>query len=148
MKGDPVPDPHHVARYCGGAAVNEDGSPNGTAFRLRLRNGTPEQFLSVNWLEHLGLGSREAELSELRRVWRGKPLHLGATARIAVLNVGELCRHAAAGSPDGRVLSVLHEPEVPDDPSHSGIYGLGLDDDLIADLLAEIVCEHYPARAP
>lgn len=132
MKGDPVPDVHHIARYCGGATLNEDGTPNGAAFRLRLRSGKPEQFLSVNWLEHLALGSREAELIELRKVLNGKGLQLGATARIAILNVGELRQHVAANSPDGRALQVLHEPEQAD-PSHSGIHGLSLDDDLIAE---------------
>jgi len=40
---------------------------------------------------------------------------------------------------------MLHEPEE-DDPSHSGIYGFQYDDRLIADLIAEMVQETYPAR--
>jgi hypothetical protein len=49
-------------------------------------------------------------------------------------------------SPDKRELSVLHEPDEPTDPSHSGVYGFSSDDDMIADLIAQIVSTIYPAK--
>lgn len=141
MKGDPVPDPDHVARYCGGVHINEDGSVNGAAFRLR----PGEQSLSINWLEFLNLLTRDDEAREIRWVLSTK-LRLGATAKIAVLNVGQLRGYVASESPDKRNLRILHEPE-PDNPSHSGIFNLSPDDDLIADLVADIIQETYPVKS-
>ncbi len=59
--------------------------------------------------------------------------------------MGETISYVRTRSPDARNLSMLHEPEE-DDPSHTGIYGFQYDDRLIADLIAEIVQETYPAR--
>ncbi|MCI0558233.1 MAG: hypothetical protein MN733_07035 [Nitrososphaera sp.] len=140
MKGDPIADSEHISRYCGGSQVNEDGTINGVAFRVRLG----DEFLSVNWLEFLHLSNRDAEIQEIRRVLNSK-LHFGAAARIALLNVRELLQYVSTESPDRRNLQVRHEPE-PDDPSHSGIFNLATDDDLIADLIAQVVQETYPAR--
>lgn len=141
MKGDPVPNPHHIARYCGGTQINEDGSISGAAFRLRAG----EEFLSVNWLEFLYRTTRD-EIGEIRRVL-GAKLRLGATAKIAVLGVGQLRRYVHSESPDKRDLRVLHEPELPGDPSHSGVFNVFPDDDLIADLIAEIVQETHPVKS-
>jgi hypothetical protein len=51
-----------------------------------------------------------------------------------------------SNAPDARTLAAHHEPIPPFDPSHSGIYGYTADDDLIADLIAQVVKEVYPAR--
>ncbi|WP_295401147.1 hypothetical protein [uncultured Thiocystis sp.] len=142
MTGDPVPDTHHIARLCGGATIDEEGAVTGAAFRLRANEG----YLSVNWLEHLSQIDRPSEIAELRRILTGKGMKLGAMARLAVLQVGPLRGHVGAESPDRRDLNVLHEP-FPEDDSHCGIYGFRHDDDLIADLIAEIVRETYSARA-
>jgi hypothetical protein len=140
MQGDSVPDSDHITRYCGGSQINEDSTISGAAFHLR----EGESYLSVNWLEFLQLGNRDAEIKELRRVLSSK-LRVGAKASIAILNVGELRRYVFSESPDSRDLQVRHEPE-PDDPSHSGIFNLAMDDDLISDLIAEVVQETYSAR--
>lgn len=141
MKGDPVPDPHHIARYCGGSAIREDGSISGVAFRLRQT----EEFLSVNWLEFLSQPTRDAEIRALRKVLDSK-LQLGAKARIAALNTGELRSYVRVNSPDRRELRVLHQQEEPGDPSYSGIFNLLPEHDLIADLLAEVIQATYPAK--
>ena len=136
MQRDRVPDTDHISRYCGGAQILPDGRISGTAFRLREL----EQYLSVNWLEYLGLGDRDSEIAEVRRVLVAKGRNLGTTARLAVLNAGVLREHVASASADHRVLDILHEPE-PKDPSHAGIYGLRRDDTLmeIAELIAQAV---------
>ena len=136
MKGDQVPDSDHIARYCGGSSVESDGTINRMAFRIR--NG--EEYLSVNWLEFLKKSSRE-EIAEVRNVLR-KKLTLGSRARIAVANVGSLINHIR----EERILNVQHEPELPDDPSHSGIFGYGIDDDLIEHMIAEVFQASYPSR--
>jgi hypothetical protein len=45
------------------------------------------------------------------------------------------------------MLDILHKPE-PLDPSHAGIFGLRPDDTLIAELIAEVVQDVYPAQPP
>lgn len=86
MQGDRVPDTDHISRYYGRAHIQEDGRISGTAFCLRQS----EEYLSVNWLEDLGLGDRDSEIAEVRRVLEAKGRKLGTTARLAVLNAGRL----------------------------------------------------------
>jgi len=140
MKGDPVPDQDHICRYCSAFRCTENGQVTGTAFRPRQ----VDEYLSVNWLEFFHLADQQDEIREVRKVLSSK-LTLGAKAKIAVLNVGKTIKYVRTKSPDARNLSVLHEPKE-DDPSHSGIYRFQHDDHLIADLIAEMVQETYPAR--
>jgi hypothetical protein len=72
-------------------------------------------------------------------------LTVGALAKIAVLNVGEVRQKVLMGSPDNRELEFLHDPE-DNDLSHSGIYKLKYEDELIAELICETVQEIHPAR--
>ena len=69
---------------------------------------------------------------------------VAARAKIAVLNVSAL-RDAVLTS-TGASLRVLHEP-APDGPSHSGIHGIPMDDNLIAEEMALAVLEVHPAKA-
>ena len=138
MKGDRVPDSDHIARYCRGSSVESDGTINRMAFRIRNEEG----YLSVNWLEFLKKPSREEEIDEIQNVLR-KKLTLGSRSRIAVANVGSLIDHIRAE----RILKVQHEPE-PEDQSHSGIFGYGIDDDLIELMISEVFQESYPSKSP
>ncbi|MCK4618544.1 MAG: hypothetical protein KAT52_01225 [Desulfobacterales bacterium] len=140
MKGDPVPNQDHISRYCSAIHCKENGQVTGTAFRPRQA----DEYLSVNWLEFFHLADQQDEIQEVRKVLSSK-LTLGAKAKIAVLNVGEIINYVHTQSPDARNLKVLYEPEE-DDPSHSGIHGFRYDDHLIADLIAETVQKIYPAR--
>jgi hypothetical protein len=142
MKGDPLPEKDHVSRYCSAVHCTENGRITGTAFQLRQKDG----YLSVNWLEFLQLYNRKNEIREIRKVL-GSKLALGAKALIAVLNVGEIIEYVRSNSPDARKLIVLHEPEE-NDLSHSGVYGYDYGDILIAELIAEMVQELYPAKEP
>jgi hypothetical protein len=142
MKGDKIPDQHHIARFCRPMQV-PDGQIQATAFMLRK----DEECLSVNWLEFLNRSSRESEIAELRKIYSAK-FNVGARAKLAVLNVGEVREKVLTESPDRRNLEVLHDPQYKEvyDPSHSGIYNLKQDDELIAELILETVRETYPAR--
>ncbi len=142
MKGDTIPDQHHIARYCKPTQV-PGGQIQATAFMLRKRDAS----LSVNWLEFLNRLNRENEIAELRNTYAAK-LTVGAHAKIAVLNVGEVREKVLTESPDRRNLEILHDPQsrTVNDPSHSGIYNLKHDDELIAELILETVRETYPAR--
>ncbi len=116
MKGNTVvPDDHHISRLAQpGKCI--DGRVTAAAFRLR----DDETYLSVNWLESLGLPTRTTQIQAIQSVL-GSKLSLRPSARIAVLNVGKTRNHVTESS--GLELEVLHQPE-PDDPSHSGIHGL------------------------
>ena len=140
MKGDTIPDQHHVARFCDNKHI-DGGFIQATAFMLR----SGEESLSVNWLEFLNCSCRESEIDELRKTYSRK-LKLGMKAKIAVLTVGEVREKMLRESTDRRNLKVLHDPET-NDPSHSGIYNLRHDDEIIiAELILETVQETYPAR--
>lgn len=140
MKGDQILDPDHIARFCRPLQV-EDGQIQATAFMLKSN----EPSLSVNWLEFLNCSNRNSEINGIRNVYAAK-LSVGARAKIAVLNVGEVIEKVLTESPDKRNIEVLHDPIEDDDPSHSGIYNLKQDDELIAELILETVHETYLAR--
>lgn len=140
MKSDKIPEQDHIARYCKPTTV-EDEQIQATAFMLR----EGEESLSVNWLEFLNCTSRESEIEEIRSIYSRKLKRVGANAKIAVLNVGEVREKVIKESQDRRNLEVLHNPEN-DDPSHSGIYNLKQDNELIAELILETVSENYSAR--
>lgn len=79
----------------------------------------------------------------------GTKLNLGSTAKIAVLNVGDMQDHVRKNSLDHRDLRILHRPDEPSDkpdPSHSGIFDTEVDEQLIAELIAEKVLETYAAK--
>lgn len=144
MKGDKIPDSNHIARLCHNKHV-ADEQIQATAFQLRPN----EDSLSVNWLEFLNCSSRENEIDEIRKIYSETFSSVGIRAKIAVLNVGVVRYKVLTGSEDSRNLEVLHDPDYgPDinDPSHSGIYNLKQDDELIAELILETVLESYSAR--
>lgn len=149
MKGDPLPDADHIVRYCKSTTV-PNGQIQATAFMLRLG----DEALSVNWLECLHCESRQDEISEIRNLYRAKFDRVGAGARIAVLNVGGVCEEIRENSEDARELRIAHDPDDGvtgssgiADPSHSGIYNLRDDDDLIAEMICSRILEDYPARS-
>lgn len=140
MKGDRLPDKDHISRYCAPKTIREDSKIGASAFILR----ESEESLSVNWLEYLNCSDRESEIAEIRRVYSLK-LDVRAKAKLAVLNVGEMCNKVKTESPDRRSLDVLHEQEN-DDQSHSGIYNLRPDNESIANLIFKTILESYSAR--
>jgi len=142
MRGDKIPDPDHIARFCRPMQAPE-GQIQATALMLR----SDEEYLSVNWLEYLNCSNRDHEINQIRNIYSEK-FNVGARAKIAVLNVGEVREKVLTESPDKQNIEVLHDPIENDlyDPSHSGIYNLKQDDELIAELILETVHENYPAR--
>jgi len=115
-----------------------------TAFMLR----EGEEFLSVNWLKELKCPDRAGEVRALQDLYARKMTRVGAGARIAILNVGTLRTEVENESPARRRLRVLHEPIIPEDPSHAGIYDIPYDDrEIVAELIARVVLEIHPARA-
>lgn len=143
MKGDKIADQHHIARYCRPKYISDEQIQAG-AFMVRVS----EENLSVNWLEFFKCSSRENEIVELQNTYSATLKRVGAGSKIAVINVGEVREKVITESPDRRNLEVLHDPlyGIVNNPSHSGIYNLKQDDELIAELILETVRESYPAR--
>ncbi len=123
-----------------------EGKIQASAFILRK----DEEGLSVNWLEFLKCPDRDSEITELQRLY-SKKFKVGASARIATLNVGEVRDVVREGSFDNREIEVLHDPLLSnpilcDDESHSEIRNVKEDNELIAELILEVVRENHPAR--
>ena len=142
MPGPEIPGTDHVSRLCGATKCDEDGRPVGDVFMLR----PAEAYLSTNWLEGTGAPTQTDRLAIVRRHLAGKGMKLSANARLAVLHLQTVIDQVRSWSLDARAISAHHEPE-PLDPSHSGLYGYTADDQLIADLIAQVVEEVHKARA-
>lgn len=146
MTGDDLPADDHVVRYIKPSMILEDGTPDGSGFRLRTSR-PDEAGLSVNWLEAFE-PPKIRQLSEVRRLFR---LDVRPNGRFAELDVGTTLR---AVSEELKTVRMLHDPlEAADgfdsDPSHAQIVGLPPGDSdeaaLVGDLIAECVVDMHPA---
>jgi hypothetical protein len=141
MNGPSLPDGDHIVRLCGGSHIREDGTIAPPAFRVRRG----EEYLSVNWLEQLGIADQYDQLAEVRRVLATKRT-VGAKACLALLQVGRV-RTLPSSANAFVTLDVRHVPQdTPPDPSHSGIYGIGADDLIVPEQLATNVMNSFPAK--
>jgi hypothetical protein len=139
MKGDEIPITDHVARLCSFKTLREDGQPGPNAFKLR----ESELYLSVNWLEYLQCDTPENAIQKIRSVYRLKR-KVKPSAKMAIINVGEMKLKVHDDTPDQKNLSVKHEPET-EDESHSGVYNFLFDEELIPILISQTIKEVYPA---
>lgn len=142
MKNKIIPDSNHVARYCKPTTVEND-EILATAFLMR----PIDESLSVNWLEYFKLSTREKEISKIQDVYNIK-LNVSPKSRIAVVNIGQARKKVFFESDDRRNLLFKHDPSK-GDPSHSGIFNLKPDDEMIAELILSVVDQKrhiYPAK--
>ena len=115
----------------------------GSAFFLR----SDDEYLSVNWLESTGRQSRLEQLEIVRNHFTAKDMTLAKSACLAVLHLQSVFDHVESETLDSRRLNAHHEPDLPQDPSHAGIYDYTFDEnDLIADLIAQVILEIHPAK--
>lgn len=137
MKDKIIPDSDHVARLCNPKTI-EDGEIQASAFKLRPE----EESLSVNWLEFFKLSNREKEITKIQGVYKRKLNRVSSNARIAVVNVGNARNKVLLESEDRRSLEFKRDP-LKEDPSHSGIYNLKPDDEMIAELILSVINQEY-----
>jgi len=104
-----------------------------------------DSYLSVNWLEHTGFQTRVGQLSVVRQHLLAGGMGLRQKGKLAVLHLKETIDYVRSQAPDGRSLYACHE-FLPEAPSHAGMYGYKPEDELIADLIAFMAVEIYPAR--
>lgn len=144
MTGSDIPDSDNVVRYVGGSHI-EDGQVLGGAFCLP----PGREALSVNWLECFAPLPKPEQLAEIRRLSR---LTMGASGRLAELNVGAVKSYVGQQRPSLRLVSAplpVNENYAAD-PSHDDIIGLppanSPQSTLIGDMIAEGVNALHPAR--
>jgi hypothetical protein len=142
MENELLPQSAHISRYCPRGKCDEFGRPSGAAFMLR----SGEEYLSVDWLNLLDSSSRQIQIAKVRNVLSTR-LAVSNSAKIAVLSISSMCGYVSSNTSDNRKLKVIHHP-FDNNLSHSGIHNLTDDDSLIADLLAEIIEEVFPATDP
>ena len=144
MTYNELPDGDHVVRYARPTSIHEDGSIDGSEFRLRQG----ESGLSVNWLECFTDLTKSQQIEEVRRLSR---LTMRRNGRLGELNVGGTKQYLVLQLPSFRFVNSplsdtgIHEP----DPSHSEITGLPPGDSsegaLVGDLIAECITRIHPA---
>ncbi len=137
MTGEELPEQHHITRYCKFTSLSEDGHPTGDSFLPRAS----DEALSVYCLEFSGHADRQSQLTQVRQETR---LTLKRSAKFAVLNIGHMLCHVHSSESHDRTLTVKHKPEN-GEPAHSGVYGYTHEDDMVAELIAEVVEETHPA---
>ena len=131
-----LPTEDHIARYCSAIYTNE-GEIMATAFMLK----PTEDYLSVNWIEHLKCINRENEIAMLRNIYKTKNLK-GKAAKIGVMKVGDVLDRIIPRNPK---IEIRHNP-APPDLSHSGIFNLEHDDLAVAELIRQTLLQTYPFR--
>lgn len=127
---------NHVARHCGQTKIS-NGKVDGSAFVLRQG----QKSISVNWLEYLNKSTRLEEIRAICQAYAQKGRDVGANSRFAILHTGSTVHSVQQKAKES--IRFLHDPE-PLDSSHSGIFNVPLDDDVIADLIAESVQGLHP----
>ncbi len=130
MTGDPLPDAHHIARYCSPRMV-EDGLPTWRAFAPNEEGGA----ISVNWLEFFAAPDLRSAV-DLMRVTFGATYTLRRNGRFAVLNVGRAKLAALRLSP----IRIEHAP-TDDNPAHAEVIGVPLEPIDVARTLRQLVAE-------
>ena len=146
MSRHDLPADDHIVRYVKPTMIQEDGTVDGSDFRLRP-DRPDEAGLSVNWLEAFEPGKIH-QLNEVRRLFR---LRLSQNGRFAEMNVGTIVRQLAK---ELDTLRVVQDPceateRFEADPSHAEIVGLPPGDSdlavLVGDLIAECVIDMHEA---
>ena len=146
MKPDYLPAGDQIVRYVKPSMIQDDGTPDGSDFRLRASRPN-ETGLSVNWLEAFEPG-KVHQLNEVRRLCR---VRLRSRGRFAEMNVGTILREVTK---ELDTLRIVHDPleekeDFDADPSHAEITGLPPGDSdhavLVGDLMAECVIDMHRA---
>lgn len=146
MKNNVIPPIANVVRYVKPTEILDDGSVDGSAFRLREH----EEGLSVNWygiFKHL---NKDQQLDEVRRLSR---INMRRSGYLGEINVGDTIRHVQ----EYVSLVFVNKPleatdDYEEDPSHSEIEELPKYDELnaaiVGDMIAECIIENHPALTP
>ncbi len=105
-------------------------------------DGTLEEYLSVSCPNLTDQESFEKQLAELSRIYiEEKDFTPGKTSAFALFQVGQTTSYVKA-TVDAS-LRFQHIPE-DDDKTHTGVFGIEYDNDLISELIADCVGFTFP----
>ena len=136
---NPLPDSHHVARYCRPSMVDDSGRPMTSAFATRA----DARHLAVNWLECFE-PRVEVAVNRVRDVLLEQGAPLRPNGRFALLDVGMV--KAAVKRSLGRSLHINQlAPER--DPSGAAIIGHPDDGLMVAAEIKALVRHNRVRRA-
>lgn len=136
---NPLPDAHHVARYCRPSAVDESGRPMTCAFAT----GTGESQMPVNWLDCFDTRI-EAAVNRVRDTLLEQDSPLRPNGRFALLHVGTV--KAAVKRSLGRALHIVQVARE-GDPSGAAIIGQPDDGLMVAAEIRALVRHNRVRRA-
>lgn len=131
---------HHFFRHIGASRIDGDFI-DPSAFWLREEGGQSEEGLSVNWLEYFKKSAPQDAIAPLRNILINKGRTVRRSSKFALLNVGA-AKDAAARYTS--VAIVLDEEE--NDPSHSLVKGYEAYNKQVAEELAKVIIDAYPAK--
>lgn len=109
------------------------------AFRLRLDKN--EKGLSVNWVEYFKKTKPRDAVAPLLEIFTKKNRKVGGASIFAMLNVAQ----AKAAAAKYVSVAIVPKPE-DDDASHAEIVGYEEYNDQVAEELANIILEKFPAK--
>jgi hypothetical protein len=141
MTSQPIPNEDHISRYVSPTRIYESQAGvrrvDDKVFlpRRDYPPGTgPEEYVSVDWMEYF-LGDFRTRLDQIRDLLQVRfRRRLPDDSAFATIRVGLV---KEVGLKNQRPL-VLQTAGNPNDPSHSGIYGLTPEDDIIGKEIANI----------
>jgi hypothetical protein len=133
---------HHIFRHVGGASIDGDFI-DPAAFRRKIKDGKMEPGLSVNWVEYFQKATPEEAVPPLCAIFANKNRKVGATSKLALLNVAQVMKAAAKYA----AVSIVLNEEL-DDPSHSLIkdYEEALNDQVAEELQKVVIAAYPPPR--
>lgn len=134
---------NHIFRHVGGGSIHDDFIEPAVFRRKKLKDGTLEKGLSVNWLEYFQKATPEEAIAPLCEILRKKGRTIGTTSKFALLNVGAAKEAAAKYTSVSIVLD-----KQPDDPSHASVqdYDEALNEQVAEELQKVIIAAYPPTR--
>jgi hypothetical protein len=118
VKGDPVPEEHHVLRHCSGTSIEKDDAGKPIGVTADAFDDDDPEGISVTWVEYFAQSDDpdRAAIEAIRTIRPGvRPTH-----RFGKFNVGLI---KTAGMEVGVLLGVEHDP-ISGNDGHSLITGL------------------------
>jgi hypothetical protein len=132
---------HHFFRHIKATWMDGD-FVDPAAFRLRNEaDGELEDGLSVNWCEYFEKFIPKDAVQPLREVLVSEGRTVGKTSKFALLNVRDTISAAAKYVP----VRVAHDGDEVDS-SHSLVIGYEAFNDQVAEEIAKVVLETFPAH--
>jgi hypothetical protein len=134
MKGDNLPDEHHVIRVVPYSKLDKDeeGQPTGGLLYSAFQRRDTEDGLSVTWLEYFVGNDHGKKVERAVHGIRASNYKPGGKAAFAIGNVGKIKQLCRA---QNHTVRIIHAP-VDDNKAHSEVRQIPRDDQVLLEALA------------